>query len=105
DAYDPFLPDPPPSNPADLPPWPNRPNYDQLVEGEQLRAEHVNLESPYSPWPGVGEVELLQGRDFDVCILGISLGALPPLSRALWHPESPSHDPRWTTMLHDIAIT
>lgn len=104
-AYDPFLPNPPPSNPSDLPPWPIEPNYDQLVEGERLRTEHVDLESPYSPWPGVGEVVLEQGRDFDVCILGIALGALPPLTQALWSPESRSHDPRWARMFDDIAIT
>lgn len=104
-AYDPFERNAPPSNPRDQPPWPIVPNYDQLVEGEQLRAQKVNLESPYSPWPGVGEVELRQGVDFDLCILGITLGALPPLTRALWSTASPSHDPRWTTMLESIAVT
>lgn len=104
-AYDPFLPDPPPNNPAALPPWPIVPNYEQLEEGEALRAGKVDLESPYSPWPGVEEVELLHGRDFDVCILGISLGALPSLTEALWKPEASTHDPRWTRMLEDIAIT
>jgi hypothetical protein len=104
-AYDPAMRDAPPSNPRNQPPWPNEPNYEQLVEGERLRTEKVNLESPYSPWPGVGEVELRLGEDFDLCILGIALGALPPLTRALWSPTSPSHDPRWTAMLEDIAIT
>lgn len=103
-AYRPFAPNMPPSNPAELPDWPIEPNYDQLVEGEQLRAQNVDLEDPYSPWPGVGEVELRQGDDFDLCILGIALGALPPLTRTLWHPESPQHDPRWTTMLKDISV-
>ncbi len=103
--YDPGMRDAPPSNPKNQPPWPNEPNYEQLVEGERLRSERVNLESPYSPWPGVGEVELRVGRDFDLCVLGIPLGALPPLTRALWSSTSPSHDPRWTTMLEDIAIT
>ncbi|MCX4240665.1 NAD(P)-binding protein [Paraliomyxa miuraensis] len=104
DAYDPFLPDPPASNPADQPPWPIEPNYDQLVEGEALREQKVDLESPYDPWPGVGEVELRSGEDFDVCILGIPIGALPPITRALWSPDSSSHDPRWTRMLEDMAV-
>jgi uncharacterized protein with NAD-binding domain and iron-sulfur cluster len=98
-AYRPFLPDPPPSNPADQPPWPNEPNYEQLVEGERLRTEHVDLESLWSPWPGVGEVELRAGRDFDLCILGIPLAALPPLCGAL------ARDPRWAAMFRDIAVT
>jgi len=104
-AYDPAMRDAPPQNPRNQPPWPNEPNYEQLVEGERLRSERIDLESPYSPWPGVGEVELRLGRDFDICILGIALGALPPLTRGLWSSGSPSHDPRWTRMLEDMAIT
>lgn len=107
DAYDPFLPKPPPQCPTDQPPWPIVPNYAQLVEGDVLRAEGVDLESPYSPWPGVGEVVLERGagRDFELCVLGIPLGALPPITARLWEPASSSHDPRWTRMLDDIAIT
>lgn len=104
-AYDPFLPDPPPQTPAAIPPWPIAPNYDQLVEGARLEAQGVDLESPYSPWPGVGEVELRLGRDFDVCILGIALGALPPLTEALWRPEASTYDPRWKRMLKELAVT
>lgn len=104
DAYDPFLPNPPAHNPTDQPPWPIEPNYDQLVEGDQLRELGINLESPYSPWPGVGEVQLRQGEDFDLCVLGIAIGALPPITRALWSPDSPSHDPRWAEMLDKVTI-
>lgn len=104
-TYDPFAPGMPASNPADQPDWPTTPNYAQLVEGPELEAQGVDLESPYSPWPGVEDVVLEQGKDFDVCVLGIALGALPPITRRLWSDGSPSYDPRWAQMLRDVAIT
>lgn len=104
-TYDPFAPDMPAQNPAAQPDWPMEPNYDQLVEGDLLRAEKIDLESPYSPWPGVGEVVLRAGEDFDLCILGIALGALPSITTDLWQPGSPAYEPRWERMLRDVAIT
>ncbi len=54
-----------------LPCWPNRPLWDQLVEGETLRDQGINLETRWSPWEGVGEVTLERGVDFDEVVLGI----------------------------------
>jgi len=61
----------------DLECWPANPNYDQLTEGEALRAEGVNLESFYTTWKDVGEITLKAGQDFDRVIFGIALGSIP----------------------------
>lgn len=53
--------------------WPSRPWYDQLVEGEALKA--YDLES-YDPSPFDRPLSLSLGKDFDQVILGISIGAL-----------------------------
>jgi len=77
-AYQPFVPvvvdDPPGRSP--LPCWPGQPNYDQLVEGVELRNSKANLESFWSAWPDV-EVTLEADKDFDVAVFGISLGSVP----------------------------
>jgi uncharacterized protein with NAD-binding domain and iron-sulfur cluster len=57
--------------------WPATPLYDQIVEGEELKADHINLESAWTTWKdSEGELILNAGREFDLVILGISLGAL-----------------------------
>ncbi len=104
-AYDPFLRPQPPGNPEELPAWPVVPDYDQLVEGERLRAEGIDLEDAWSPWTGVGEVELRQGTDFDVCVLGIPLGAIPQIATRLIEPEHPTAKPAWKAMVDGIALT
>jgi uncharacterized protein with NAD-binding domain and iron-sulfur cluster len=58
--------------------WPLEPFYDQLVEGEALKAQQINLESWWTPWQGPID-ELVRGRDFDLVLLGISIAALPYL--------------------------
>lgn len=59
-----------------VPSWPAEPLYEQLEEGEELRREGVDLESSWSSWPGVGELELRRGEHFDEVILGMSLAAV-----------------------------
>lgn len=64
-----------------LPCWPAAPLYDQLAQGDELRAKYVSvpcdLDSAYTDWPDVGEpLELVLGEHFDQVILGISIGAL-----------------------------
>jgi uncharacterized protein with NAD-binding domain and iron-sulfur cluster len=71
-GYDPLVPV------KGLPCWPSSPLYDQIVEGEQLRRDDINLESFWTSWKDTGgELVLENGRDFDRVVLGISLGALP----------------------------
>lgn len=60
-----------------LPCWPAEPLYDQLVEGEALKAQRVNLESFWSTWKPVGRRTLRRGEDFDVVVLGIPVAAHP----------------------------
>ncbi|MBD2596763.1 NAD(P)-binding protein [Nostoc spongiaeforme FACHB-130] len=63
-------------NIKDLPCWPSTPLYEQLVEGEAIKNENINLESAWTQWQGVEEITLHLGQDFDLVVLGISLGAL-----------------------------
>ncbi|APR80588.1 cytoplasmic membrane protein [Minicystis rosea] len=71
-----------------LPSWPLHPRYEQLVEGEALRAGAVDLDDWWTDWPGVGTVRLEAGRDFDQLVLGIALGALPDLCAELIADET-----------------
>jgi uncharacterized protein with NAD-binding domain and iron-sulfur cluster len=56
--------------------WPSAPLYEQIVEGPELQAKGVDLESAWTPWPDREERTLRLGKDFDLVVLGISLGAL-----------------------------
>ena len=96
-AYDPFTVPPIPGNPEHLPPWPDRPDYAQLEEGERLR-EH-DLENAWTRWPGAGDIELRQGEDFDLCVCGISLGALPPVVGDLIERTSDAYCEPWARMI------
>jgi uncharacterized protein with NAD-binding domain and iron-sulfur cluster len=66
-----------------LPCWPSDPLYDQITEGEELRRNRINLESPWSPWKNVAEITLRSGVDFDKVILGITLAGLQPICTEL----------------------
>jgi uncharacterized protein with NAD-binding domain and iron-sulfur cluster len=63
----------------DLPCWPWEPLYDQIVEGEALQRDRINLESFWTPWQGGEPVTLTRGVDFDDVVLGISLAGLPSI--------------------------
>jgi uncharacterized protein with NAD-binding domain and iron-sulfur cluster len=79
-----------------LPCWPSAPLYEQLVEGEELRRQEVDLESAWAEWPGVKK-QLQRGRDFDLVILGIPVGALPYITRELMQAN-----PNWHQMVTNI---
>jgi uncharacterized protein with NAD-binding domain and iron-sulfur cluster len=71
-----------------LPAWPNAPRYEQLVEGEQLKAGGYNLESFWTTWHNPAGKTLRAGQEFDRVVLAISIGALPYLfDRAAPLPE------------------
>jgi uncharacterized protein with NAD-binding domain and iron-sulfur cluster len=63
--------------------WPSEPLYDQIVEGEQLKEEQSDLESFWTPWPYGKKVTLNHGEDFDIVVLGISIGAFPFICQEL----------------------
>ncbi len=83
-----------------LPCWPSEPLYDQIVEGQTLREEHIDLERSlgWGPWKDTGgEITLKAGDDFDVVILGIGIGALAPICSELQAASQ-----KWADMLDCI---
>lgn len=61
-----------------LPCWPSEPLYDPLVEGEDLQAQHINLESFWTPWPDRKLPVILEaGTHFDDVVFGISIASIP----------------------------
>jgi uncharacterized protein with NAD-binding domain and iron-sulfur cluster len=60
-----------------LPSWPSEPRYEQLAEGAEIERRQIDLENWWSDWQDVEQVTLRKGTDFDLCVLGISIGALP----------------------------
>lgn len=59
--------------------WPAEPDYAQLVEGEALREQRIDLESYWTPWQPVARKQLVAGTDYDKLVFAISLGAVPYL--------------------------
>ena len=70
-----------------IPCWPAEPDYDQLVQGDELRQKYrdtpCDLDSGYTDWPDVAKFTLKRGEHFDRVVLGISIGALDPMCRTL----------------------
>ncbi len=83
-----------------LPCWPSNPLYEQLVEGETLRADRINLESWWTPWQDVEEITLRRGTDFDDVVLGISLAGVPGIC-----PEIIESKPAWKAMVDKVTTT
>ncbi|MFN3401457.1 MAG: hypothetical protein ACK4Z4_14060, partial [Ferrovibrio sp.] len=80
-----------------LPVWPDRPLYDQLVQGDAMKAAKVDLESYWTPWQPVAEKRLKVGREADIVICAISIGALPILA-----PQLMQANPKWPPMVDKI---
>jgi uncharacterized protein with NAD-binding domain and iron-sulfur cluster len=80
-----------------LPCWPSEPLYDQIKEGEDLKARRINLESYWTDWQDVEARSLSKDVDFDVVVLGISLGALPTVCSDLIAAQ-----PAWRAMVDDV---
>lgn len=85
-----------------LPCWPSEPLFDQLAEGDELRAGDHDLGNWWDAWPGVGQQVLEAGRDFDTVVLGISLAALPAICEELI--DDPSN-PRFRAMVERVRTT
>src|ERR1051325_4683263 len=68
--------------------WPLHPRYDQLVEGEELKARDIDLESFWTDWSGTSQT-LTRGTDFDDVILGISLGSFPYVAKEVIAASAP----------------
>ncbi len=81
-----------------LPCWPDRPLYDQILDGEELKDSGINLESYWAPpWKGEKPLSLERGRDYDILVMGISLGAFPYVCEELL-----SHSRRWRRMVEAL---
>jgi uncharacterized protein YqjF (DUF2071 family)/uncharacterized protein with NAD-binding domain and iron-sulfur cluster len=66
-----------------VPSWPSAPRYEQLAQGDALRAQGVDLEAWITDWAPVHRRELRRGVDFDDVILGLPIGTHPYLCQEL----------------------
>lgn len=80
-----------------LPCWPERPLYEQLVEGEELARRRDDLSSFWCDAAPVEQRSLELGVDFDQAVLGISIGALPFIASELIEAS-----PRWRRMIEHV---
>ena len=79
--------------------WPNAPLWDQIADGGKLAAAGVNYEEYYSPQPPASAtLHLQQGRDFDQVVLGIPVGALATICKALVEQRQD-----WAGMIANLA--
>ncbi len=80
-----------------LPCWPSEPLADQVRDAGRLAG--VDLESRWSGWTDVDHPVLEDGRDFDVAVLGISLGGLHDIAADF------RADDRWRDLLDKCGTT
>jgi len=96
--------------PKGLPSWPNEPLCDQIVEGRRLRQRTIvagykqpkyNLESFWTPWKNAATLELKKGVDFDLVIVGTSIGPLRWLGQELLENPASKWD-KWRNMMAHV---
>jgi uncharacterized protein with NAD-binding domain and iron-sulfur cluster len=81
---------------AGRPCWPARPDLAQLQDGARAAAEAWDFESHWDR-RRAGETTLEVGRDFDLALLGVGLGAVPHVCR-----EILARDERWRRMTDEV---
>jgi uncharacterized protein with NAD-binding domain and iron-sulfur cluster len=91
-GYEPFI------YVKNLPCWPDKPLYDQIVQGDQLIREGIDLESFYTPWRSVSERVLEVDKDFDQVVYGIPVASVPFLC-----PTLMKLNPAWRRMAGEVA--
>jgi uncharacterized protein with NAD-binding domain and iron-sulfur cluster len=96
DLTDPSLPYEPLITVNGLPCWPSEPRWEQLRHRERVKAK--DLECAYSVTTGAGTVTLRYGEDFDVVVLGLSVGSLGTVCRSLTE-----RDPAWRAMVDGLG--
>ncbi len=79
-----------------VPSWPARPDYGQLVNGRALEREGRAFEAVWERRRS-GTRTLRVARDFDFVVLGVSIGALPELARELIE-----RSPAWRDMVRHV---
>ena len=85
----------------DLPCWPSEPDYDQIIDGDVLRAADTNLEHYDSTWKDTGgTITLVAERDFDHVIIGMALPSLPATCSELFEASD-----TWRAMQANVTAT
>jgi uncharacterized protein with NAD-binding domain and iron-sulfur cluster len=77
-----------------LPCWPSRPDYSQLVDGDQIKRDGWNFESHWDRRK-VSTTTLRVTNDFDFVVLGIGIAAIPYSCQ-----DFLERDQRWRDMVH-----
>ncbi len=78
--------------------WPPHPLYDQIVQGEELKNKHVNLESHWADWQNVEEYDVKIGPE-DQVVLGIAKGGLDEIVEPLCVNDA------WKRMMEELPST
>lgn len=81
---------------AGRPCWPSQPLFDQLTDGARHVAEGWNFESHWDR-RRAGTKTLEVAVDFDLVVLGVSVGAIPHVC-----PEILTRDARWRRMTQSV---
>jgi uncharacterized protein with NAD-binding domain and iron-sulfur cluster len=105
-GYQPLIEVPAPGWPADAPleGWPAEPLWDQIADGDALRAAGRDFEADNNDAPGPGDVarQLRFGADFDKVVIGISVGGLKQVCASF-----PARVPQsnWGPMFNALTLT
>lgn len=78
--------------------WPGHPQYEQLVQGDALQQQAIDLESYWNGWQPVTKRQLVAGKDFDKLVFAISIGAVPYVCQELLTAH-----PRWQNMVNKVT--
>jgi len=79
-----------------VPSWPSQPDYAQLVNGTALARDGRDFEAPWEV-RRAGRKTLKVTRDFDIVVLGVSIGALPGVAHELIERA-----PQWGDMVRYV---
>jgi uncharacterized protein with NAD-binding domain and iron-sulfur cluster len=94
--YDPLVTVPLPDGGLEC--WPSTPRYESIRDGAELAASGINLESHWArPWKDSREKTLAAGTDYDLVVLGISIGGLPLVCGQLI-----DRFPEWRSMIQRV---
>ena len=82
-----------------IPVWPTEPFWDMLKEGEEIKkCKNPDLESWWTDWQGQSTI-LTRGQDFDLVVLGISLGAHKYICKELIDTSD-----AWANMVANVQL-
>ncbi|MBK7400630.1 MAG: NAD(P)-binding protein [Myxococcales bacterium] len=83
-----------------LPSWPSEPIYDRLDDGALVQAAGVDLEDWWNPGYTAGHRVLEKGTDYDLVVLGISIGAFRHIAG-----ELAAANGRFADMIEQVKTT